>query len=416
MTVSKFSKKNVDKYLTVSFGIQVLLLSISLLGIGYSILKYLFGSVDTFQDLTVSAMFQPLYYSPNLVDSFSQPIGPPLILYYSLLRFVIPSLQVESILQAPFIPVLFYILFLFALFLILLNKLSENRTISFLLGFSYPVVFLVGRGNPDLLCLILFSLAVILLNKHRMVAGIIFGLLAAIKLPFVIFALLFVFKRELKLIAVTVVSLVINFFVPFMISGYGIGVQTKKFFEVTQSYFKDYVLNDGGNLFNTSIFGFIKSLFLTFNGKQFFEQEDLLQFRESVYFFGSIFTYLLVCIPAVLLVLYVYRRKGKFNENEILMVLVLLFILTPQVSAQYRLVFLLPVFAILYKTNSRLINDRCFILLFSLILLPKEFLFITLPNGQFGPFTISSLLNPPLMYFILWRALILLRKDRIEVK
>lgn len=212
MTVSKFSKKNVDKYLTASFGIQVLLLGISLLGIGYNIVKYLFGSVDTFQDLTISAMLQPLYYSPNLVDSFSQPIGPPLILYYGLLRFVMPSLNVESILQAPFIPVLFYILLLFALFLILLNKLSENRTISFLLGFSYPVVFLVGRGNPDLFCLILFSLAILLLNKHRIVAGIFFGLLAAIKLPFVIFGLLFVFKKEFKLIVVTIVSLVFNFF------------------------------------------------------------------------------------------------------------------------------------------------------------------------------------------------------------
>jgi hypothetical protein len=415
---SKISKKQVQKYLLLGVGVQQIMLWLSLTGIGYSILKYLFVSVDTFQDLTVSAMYQPLYYSPNLVDDFSQPIGPPLILYYRLLRLAVPSLKVESISEAPFLPVLFYLITLVSIFFFLLFKLCGNRKIAFLLGISYPVLFLIGRGNPDILCLILFSVALLLKEKNRKVAAVLIGLLAAIKLPFAILAMIFLFKKEYKLLIIVLASLVLNFFAPLATTGYGIRNQTMKFTQVTQNYFNDYVLNDGGNLFNNSLYGFFKSIVLIVNRNRYFVPNELVDFRESIYFMVSLLVYVLISVPLIVFIL--TSKEKRFNprksENEIMLILVLLLIITPQVSAQYRLVFLLPVIAVLYQSESALIQDRQILLLFTFLLIPKEFIFVTFQNNQFAPITFSSLINGPLMYGLVCRSLYLIRTSQVPIK
>ena len=411
-------QKNFQKYLLISFATQLFLLILSLGGIGYSIFNYLFRSIDTFQDLTVSAMFQPLYYSPDLVESFSQPIGPPLILYYRFLRFLIPSLNTEAIIEAPFAPVFLYLFFLFLISVFLVHKLTGSRAMTFLMCFSYPMLFLFGRGNPDNLCLILFMLTLVSLKKNRIAAAAIIGLLASIKLPFLVLIAIFVYRKEFRLQLIALLTLLISFLIPLLSTGYGILQQLRKFGQVTQSYFNDYVLNDGGNLFNNSLYGLLKSIVFIINGRRSFTADELEIFRQNVYSFASLIVYILILVPVSIFLIKNFkliRNLHKF-EVEVIFILILIFILTPQVSAEYRIVFLLPVVGVLYRSQSDFVKDKFLVVLFSLLLVPKEFLFITFQNNQFAPITVSTLLNPFILFLLLMRSLTILSKKSALVK
>ena len=409
-------------------------------GFGYNIFGYLFLGQDTFSDFLQSTLFAELYYNPGLGDDvnsgFSQPLGPPLIFYYLAIRRVFPSFDVYTQAEMPIILAGLILLALMALLFTLLLLITRNPLFSLLLVFSHPIIFIVGRGNPDILLCILFSLFIILQSKNKeLLSATVLSLMIATKLPLVIFVTIFLYRRQLKGFVLAPTLATIFFFGSLTFRPFVVSEQFATFRIVTDRYFRDYVIGDGGTLFNNSLFGLIKSLFYLIFGSSLDSVSDLVEMNTNLsrYYWGLILvliflflTYLISNLGGKKSFSTSFLLKGiqEIDWSEILFVLTILFILIPNISAEYRLGFLIVSFAGLYSRNSSLLARKEFLALFFITLIPKHFIIFEDSLQVFGTFTFASIINPTLLLTLLFLTLNILKSrirftyssDRIKIK
>lgn len=398
-------------------------------GFGYNIFGYLFLGQDTFSDFLQSMLFAEIYYDPRLGDDvnsgFSQPLGPPLILYYLAIRRVFPSFDVYNQAEMPIVLAGLILFALMALLFTLLLLITKNILFSLLLVFSHPIIFTIGRGNPDILLYILFSLFIILQSKNKeLLSATVLSLMIATKLPLVIFLTIFLYRRQLKGFVLAPALVTILFFGSLSSRPFLVSEQFATFRIVTDRYFRDYVIGDGGTLFNNSFFGLLKSLFYLIFGSSLDSVSDLVEMNTNLsrYYWGLIIVLIFLCLTYLISNMggisfstsFLLKGIQEIDWSEILFVLTILFILIPNISAEYRLGFLVISFAGLYSRNSSLLARREFLALFFIILVPKHFIIFEDRLQLFGTFTFGSIINPTLLLTLLFLTLNIL-KSRIRL-
>jgi hypothetical protein len=419
------------KHMTLWQTVTIMFYGLGLSGIGYNVFGYLFLGEDTFSDFLLSTLFAPVYYDPILGDeansNFSQPIGPPLIHYYLLMRKIFPSLDVYSQELMPLGTAALVLCILLAVLLALLYTITKNLKISSLLIFSHPILFVFGRGNPDIALCILLSIFVFLQihNLHGWSAFLL-SLMISIKLPLIILVGLFISQKRWKSIVQTCLGTGIFFVGSLFVRPFDLKEQLETFEVVTGRYFRDYVVGDGGTLFNNSLFGLIKSFIYITNFSGFTSNAELIQVNTivaniypliAIFFLVAVCTYL-IGTRKVFTNQKVFSSESllEFDWSEILFLLIILYILLPQISAEYRLSFLVPSLAALYSHRSRLLYNKNFLILVGALMTPKHFLIIADTREIFGSFTIGSIINPILLILLFFCTLRILWSPSQESK
>jgi hypothetical protein len=394
---------------------QFALLMLGEFDVGYPILHFLFIGNAKFADFIDGLVLTPAYFSNILasMDTFSQPQGPPVLVFYDFWRSLTPDLAVPDSKLIKIHQIVLILLLMTLLFVWVLSKVSKSSHFAILLALSYPYLFLFGRGNPDLICAILLALAIWAIQKSRFpISAILMGLMGAFKVPYLLFAVVFIPIKRIKMLILTGFSFLVFFFGSLLTRPYGMTEQLKTFQIITERYFRDYAVGDGGHLFNTSMFGLVKGFAYLFPSQEFQNIAQLYSYNKAL-----LNAYYALIFGVLLVVLFLYRRRsGGFSIPpvnslpEILFASTLILILLPQVSAEYRLAMLLPSLAWLLGSNSKILTPK-FLVLVAILFIPKYFVHFQFEDGFRGQFALGTLVNPILLLIILLNTVIFIAEQ-----
>jgi len=397
-----------------SIASQVLLYLFSQYGAGYQLFSYMFLGAGRFDDLRNGIFEHRYYFSPQLLDipGFASVASPPMVFVWQMYGYFVKS---EYALWASL--VFTYLLLVFAIW-----KATRNVYATIFFSTAHPVVFAFVRGNPDMWVLIATCIAAIaLIRGKNWVVAVMFGLMSALKFPFLLFGLIFIMRKDFKNLALQAVVTITAFLLPLMTKPWSIPDQINVFNVIVARYYQGYVIGDAGMLFNVSLFGLEKPLMYLLQGNSLLTTD---QARDVAIAALTVQIVSIILLSVLLLAVPVYHRvkNSKASDNQLssssetdlylvfFLFLALLQCLFPQIAAEYRLAQLVVIVALLYSVRSRFLEDRLNLILLTLIFLPKHFLVISFPAGVANIATISSLITPLLLTFMAFRIQIYLSK------
>lgn len=378
---------------------------LSLLGVGYPLIEFLFTGRGAFGDLVDGLILTPIYYHPDLGQdlTFSQPNSPTTVLLYTIFRFFAPSLAATNWLTVNWNSIFLLLTSFLLIIAFLVRKISDTRLTSILLVFSYPMLFLFGRANPDIYCLIFFIMFIMSFEKEKYVlCALLIAIIGAIKLPFFFLSLVFIFVKKIKVFVSSVVLLPIFFYSPLLLFGYPFFSQITSISNVAKNYHRDYVLGEAGSMFNNSLFGLLKIINYIFMQKKDLTAGDLLIVNERLVELHNFLVILTLLAFAIFVMkLEVLKSNEKLDRNQLLRVILILIslsILLPYVSAEYRLSLLVPPIAVLIRRKE---FDTVSAVLVGFLFLPKSLYVIGFENEFMGTHFLSSVVNPVILIVLI---------------
>jgi len=390
-----------------SIASQVLLYLFSYYGAGFHLFNYMFIGKGRFDDLRNGILENGYYFSPQLLEAkgFASVASPPMVFLWQIYEYFVKT---EFALWASLI--LTYLVLVYFIW-----KVTRNILVTVFFLTIHPVLFAFARGNPDMWILIATCIAGIsLIRGKNWIVAVMFGLMSALKFPFLLFGLMFIMRKDFKNLALQAVVTVAAFLLPLTAKPWSIPDQINVFNVIVARYYQGYVIGDAGMLFNVSLFGLEKPLMYLLQGN------DLLtadQAGDVAIAALTVQIISLILLSVLLLAIPVYQRiktsksldkqLSSSSETDLYLVfflfLALLQCLFPQIAAEYRLAQLVVIVALLYSVRSRFLEDRTNLILMTLIFLPKHFLVITFPAGVANIVTISSLISPVLLTILAFR-------------
>jgi hypothetical protein len=246
------------------------------------------------------------------------------------------------------------------------------------------------------------------------VVAVMFGLMSALKFPFLLFGLIFIVRKDFRNLALQAVVTIAAFLLPLTAKPWSIPDQINVFNVIVARYYEGYVIGDAGMLFNVSLFGLEKPLVYLLQGNSLLTAD---QARDVAIAALTVQIVSVILLSVLLLAVPVYHRvkNSKASDNQLssssetdlylvfFLFLALLQCLFPQIAAEYRLAQLVVIVALLYSVRSRFLENRLNLILLTLIFLPKHFLVISFPAGVANIATISSLISPVLLIVMAFR-------------
>ncbi|MCU0666208.1 MAG: glycosyltransferase 87 family protein [Candidatus Omnitrophica bacterium] len=326
------------------------------LGNGYPVNTFLFRPRDCFSDFT-SMFFSMADYNPYL--------GMPPTSTQTMLPFLF-AIEYIFIILKPFFSFLIFLFSFLAIFAYIVHKnikmgekASDFMNMFVICFLSYPFLLSVDRLNIEVLCLfaLYFSISSYANNKFWF-SAVLLGLAISMK-PFpAVFILLFLSdKKYRQVLLILGMVFVLNFVALASFKG-AIGANWERFVFNLGLYKQAYVIGNEGLYFGHSLFGFLKTI-LVIAQKRF----------QLPYFVSPYMAFSLVC--AGFIALYVLIVEKTFWKKILLLVCCME--LFPYVSGDYRLMyFYIPLLFFINAPGNKLF-DRAFIILFALLLIPKNY-------------------------------------------
>lgn len=349
---------------------------------------FLFGPEMHFSDFTgimpISRGLFP-FDAPSLWRNYF-PLAYILLFPFSL----IPNLLISYLIFASVF--LIFILYMNTNKFICLNLTKwQNFQNIFIISFlSYPILYILDRGNVDMFLLILLTGFVYLFKSEKyFLSAVLMGIQNAIK-PFPIFFLiLFLFKKKYK-----------EFFLSLTITGLliigGFMFLKGNFFDQIIVFMKNLMLfklkyvydNSNSNAMSntSSLFTAMKLVFCKYT--TIFSTVQL----EKVY------SYLSLIITAVTL-FFVQKEKTFWKQITLL---TLLMCLLPYVIDDYKLIFLFIPIWLFISNNEKTKFDSAYAALFGLLIIPKQFfIFFVHVHGMVKLMSLGIIINPVLMLILM---------------
>lgn len=352
--------------------------------VGYPISKFLLGA-GRFDDFYNTVIRAPQL--PDIKDSYI--VSPALIF---LFRFV-PLHYADQVFA-------FYNITCIFIIYCALRKLKIKPFIALALLMSYPVLFAISRGNAELLVfgIVLFS-ASYLVAEELKPAIILILIAATIKPTSLVFLALFPAKYLLKNWIFLALAFLANLLILVSINP-NIWQFINSYLIMLGNYKKANVLGVGGDLFNNSVYGLVKTGIYYFY-KDILDRKDLIETLADSY--GIIANFiLLVWILCI-------QLSRQFSIIIKIWFLAVAVTFLPAVSADYRLLYLLiPIALILIKENCTKIDNILFYGTLILII-PKHFISLHIQGA--GVITLQSVANPLIFGCLLCALLVGLQKE-----
>jgi hypothetical protein len=358
--------------------------------IGLNLWGYLTGN-GRFDDLTNSARFGYSNFNYQAISeiktTLTWPNSPLISLLSQIGQFFVSGPQ-----DAPFVTFVLYLILLKSLF-----GISSNKLYGWLVVTNFPIIFLFSRGNPDILTLAIIVIILKNISIKNSLVAILIGIIAGIKFPFLLLAFVFIVTKEYKKILVAITSFILSNVVPIIIMPFTFSDSLRAYLEMLKRYNQVYILQDGGTLWNNSFYGFCKSIYFLIN-KNRLNSESIDSIRLLLNF-----NYAISALFVLISITILYKASRQLLlDTEMLFLSIFLLTVTAiiigPISATYRIALLVPFFLMaLEKFKSLTFTEY---LLFTLICLPKTFLYFTSSYYTVG-FTLDSIINPVLI-FVLW--------------
>jgi hypothetical protein len=238
---------------------------------------------------------------------------------------------------------------------------TKNLRSILLLMILYPTYFVLLRGNNDIYILALLLILVNTKNLHK--SAFILSIMVGIE-PFTI--LFYFLKNTYNKLTHFITFLAFSFLVwlsPLLLSPHNLFDYLSLSSKSRESYFIAYELGNGGIFFGNSIWSLVKVYYFSN-----LEDPDstLLGFLAYIYLIISIFT--------ILLILKKIRRCNFLESGIVISACLVLF---PFVSADYKLIYLIPFYLHYVFQCPKIFLDRrleyFFQTLLILLFIPKNF-------------------------------------------
>ena len=357
--------------------------------IGQSILGYTYPK-NTF-------LFNP----GNMFSDFIGPVNNPDIITYS---FFMASIKLFFYHFGTEISLVLFLVGSIA-FLTLINikeiagKKFNTTSIFYAAVFSllsYPVLFAINRGNFELWVFVLLYLFSYYLNQKRFIRSAIFLSLAiSLKIFPAVFLIVMLsckkFKAAIYACLFTLCTTLISLAVFASRSSHNVSKLISQYVNTyTIGYVKEYVVDNRGLDFGHSLYGLLKLRIFSFYKTTNITDVTLKKITTLLNSYTRIQISLLVILSAYIL----------FIEKELWKKITLMVIamnLLPFVSSDYKLInFFIPLYLFINKKEKSRI-DFLYIILFSLLLVPKNYytVLLNLPDTS-----LSVLLNPLIMIIL----------------
>jgi len=386
---------------------QVFFYLLSQFGGGFKLFNFMFIGDGKFDDLENGISQNKYYFSPQLLqaEGFSSVASPPMIVIWRIYEFFVKT---QSALAVSVIVT--YLALVFFIWLV-----TKNISATIFLSTVHPILFAFSRANPDMWVVIATCIAgIALIRGKNWIVAVIFGLMSALKFPFLLFGLIFLFRKDYKNLALQAIVTIVAFLSPLTMKPWGILDQINVFNVILARYYQSYVIGDAGMLFNVSLFGLEKPLLYLLQGNNLI---TVSQAQDVAVAALTLQLVSLILISVLLLVIPVYHHKksNKVANNQLsssqetdlylvfFLFLALLECLFPQIAPEYRLAQLVVIVALLFSVKSRFLENRFNLVILALVFLPKHFLVITFPAGVTHVVTISSLISPVLLIILAFR-------------
>ncbi len=274
------------------------------------------------------------------------------------------------------------------------TKVQTAQNILILTLMSYPILFMLDRGNFEILIfLCLYGFAILYQSKPGWSAALL-GVAIAMKATPAVLLFLLLIDRRWKHALLTILFTVLITLIAYLSYPGGLNTLSNHYQNLTGSL-AGYAIGNNGLYFGHSLYGAIKFIVLWL-----MPAIDIEAFSRQL-----TLPYQLLALLAVGLLLWrISRRAMPFWQR--LTILIGIMSLLPTVSADYKLIhFLIPLYLFINDpaTNRR---DRWYTLAFGLLLIPKAFFHLpTLPEVN------SGVLLTPLILLGLFAAILLPAKE-----
>lgn len=282
-----------------------------------------------------------------------------------------------------------------------LDKTQNFRNIFIMTFLSYPFLYVLDRGNFDMIIFIFFTLFVCALQGGRYKkAAVLLGVVNAFKPFSFLFPVLFLFEKKYKeffLCVGTSFFLIIGGFLCFK------GNIFSQMHILLQSWVyaqNDFVLRLKGGINNSSsLFMALKLYFCVVSQKI-----SPLALSKIYNWFSIVFT--------VAIVFFAWKEKIFWKRINLLT----LYMLTiPTVVFDYKLILIFVPLWLFINSKDKTKFDLIYLILFGLLLIPKKYMIVSFANATISLGVFSVWLNPLIMLIFMGLIIseqFLLRKEK----
>ena len=318
-----------------------------------------------------------LFVDKNMFSDFLAPVNNPDVITYSFFTAIV---KFFLYLTGAELSLTVFVIGTIATFALINMKEIINRNIdSFSLGaafvftlLSYPMLFVINRGNFEILVFILlYFFEYFLIKKKYLTSATYLALAISLKIFPAVFLIIFLsFKKFKALLYAGLLSLFLN------LASFGFfllrtGKSIEKLFSdylsiYTGPYIDQYIIDNRGLEFGHTLYGLLKLIVFIFNKTASITDVTLKKVMTIYSYYNKIQIVLFLIITVYIL----YIEKQLWKKITLL---VIAMNLLPYVSADYKLInFFIPLYIFINKKEKSKF-DLVYLILFSFILIPKNY-------------------------------------------
>lgn len=272
------------------------------------------------------------------------------------------------------------------------NKLQNFQNIFIITAMSYPVLYILDKGNFDMFLFVILGLFAYAFKAEKyFIAAILLAIETAIK-PFTfLFFVLFLFKKKFKefflAVFLTVLLIIGSFF--FFKGGFADQfVNLIKILALYKNTFAYALDNNFGISYCSSLFMVFKLVFCKLTATPIISTVLLTKIYDVI-----------CTVLTLLTVFFVYKEKTYWKQ---LALLIFNFLLLPYNTYDYKLIFLFIPLWLFVTSKEKTRFDVAYSILFALLLIPKHIIII---NHIISPsatkwFSLSIIFNPLIMIIL----------------
>jgi len=283
------------------------------------------------------------------------------------------------------------------------KSVTINIRYLFVLTFmSFPVLFLLDRANFEIFVYIfLFGFVFFYVNNWYYLSVLMLSLAICLKIFPAVFLVLFVSDKKYVEALLTVLLTMGLTVIPLSLSTFGLERSLAAIASNLDSYNKLYALKDMGLDFGHSAFGLLKVLLYR------------LHLQDSIAYCLRPYTLVVLCLFIIVSCHIIFVETQLWKKVMLLVASMCLF---PHVSADYKLLHIyIPMFLFL-NTPDKDRNDFLYALLFSLLLIPKNYRKILKISGSYPGIVIDPLLLTVFMMLIIYSGIMITRREDVLLR
>lgn len=272
-----------------------------------------------------------------------------------------------------------------------LNKFENIKNIFIISCLSFPFLFIVLRGNLDMLIMLFFIATIYFLNKKNYRWSSVFlAVVNSLKLFSFLFPIIFLCKKQYKEFFINIgltFLLIIGGFLFFKGNIlYQISILLESWIHAAQGYI--YANNNNyGMVYQSSLFMLLKLIFCKNYSSSALSTFQLAKFYNL---------FVLIFTLATIISLF----KERFLWKQITL-LTLYMILIPSISFDYKLIFLYAPIWLFVNSEEKSRFDLIYTILLGLLLIPKSIIFNNSNFFDGSIFSLSLIINPVIMLGIM---------------